>query len=156
MKQTESCCPQFDPTLWDNKKFHWDSKLFLKGNVRTLWFVPVNFGFVMRRMHDTVEKAGARVVEWMCLSHHVSKWRMDVYLAVDKEIPGADHVSLSGEFFSKVYEGNFKETGAWCKDFENAGIKFSNTYMWYTTCPKCAKAYGKNYVVMIGKVLEGG
>ena len=23
---------------------------------------------------------------------------------------------------------------------------------WYTTCPKCAKAYGKNYVVIIAEV----
>jgi hypothetical protein len=25
-------------------------------------------------------------------------------------------------------------------------------YMWYTTCPKCAKKYGKNYVVVVGQV----
>jgi len=24
--------------------------------------------------------------------------------------------------------------------------------MWYTTCPKCAKVYGKNYVVTIAEV----
>jgi len=24
--------------------------------------------------------------------------------------------------------------------------------MWYTTCPKCAKKYGKNYVVIIAEV----
>ncbi|MFA6436615.1 MAG: hydrolase [Candidatus Paceibacterota bacterium] len=25
-------------------------------------------------------------------------------------------------------------------------------YMWYTTCPKCAKVYGKNHVVIVGEV----
>ncbi len=25
-------------------------------------------------------------------------------------------------------------------------------YMWYTTCPKCAKKYGKNHVVILGAV----
>ncbi|HZH72463.1 MAG TPA: hydrolase [Mariniphaga sp.] len=24
--------------------------------------------------------------------------------------------------------------------------------MWYTTCPKCAKKYGRNFVVIVGKV----
>jgi hypothetical protein len=24
--------------------------------------------------------------------------------------------------------------------------------MWYTTCPKCAQKYGKNYVVIIAQV----
>ena len=42
------------------------------------------------------------------------------------------------------------------KDFENY-VKEKNMivekmYMWYTTCPKCAKKYGKNYVVIVGKV----
>ncbi|WP_369688185.1 hydrolase [Anaerophaga thermohalophila] len=23
--------------------------------------------------------------------------------------------------------------------------------MWYTTCPKCAKKYGKNYVAIVGQ-----
>jgi hypothetical protein len=25
-------------------------------------------------------------------------------------------------------------------------------YFFYTTCPKCAQAYGKNYVVLLAKV----
>ena len=80
---------------------------------------------------------------------------MDLYLAVDREIPGAENVTLSGEFLSKVYEGPFKDTGKWCKEFEafaasrKAGIK--KMYMWYTTCPKCAKKYGKNYVVIVAQ-----
>lgn len=159
MKST-SCCPRFDPDLWDKKTFHWDSKLFLKDNVRTVWFVPLNFGSVMRHMNNLADKAGARILDGMCLSEHVSKWNMNVYCAVDKKIPNAEHITLSGRFFSKVYEGSFKETGEWCKDFErvakNVGMTFSQTYMWYTTCPKCAKVYGKNYVVFIGHLGEGG
>jgi hypothetical protein len=25
-------------------------------------------------------------------------------------------------------------------------------YFFYTTCPKCAKAYGKNYVVLLAQI----
>jgi hypothetical protein len=81
---------------------------------------------------------------------------MDLYLAVDKEIEGANNVTLSGRFFSKVYEGNFKETGKWCEDFKsltkNKGYAIKKWYMWYTTCPKCAQKYGKNYVVIIAQI----
>jgi hypothetical protein len=28
---------------------------------------------------------------------------------------------------------------------------FLRMYQWYTTCPKCAKKYGKNYVVIIAQ-----
>jgi hypothetical protein len=86
----------------------------------------------------------------------MSKWNMNVYLAVDKEIPGAENMTLSGTFLSKVYEGPFQDTGKWCKDFEqfasNKAMKISKWYMWYTTCPKCAKKYGKNYVVIVAQV----
>jgi len=80
----------------------------------------------------------------------------DICLSVDKGIPGLENVTLSGKFFSKVYEGDFKETGNWYKDFESLvnskGMSIKKWFMRYTTCPKCAKKYGRNYVVVIGRV----
>ncbi len=32
------------------------------------------------------------------------------------------------------------------------GRQVKKTYFFYTTCPKCAKAYGKNYVVAVSEV----
>ncbi len=116
----------------------------------------MNFGSAMKRLDKQLRAAGATMVDYLCLSDHTSKWNMDLYLAVDKEIPGAKNTTLSGKFFSKVYEGPFKDTGKWCKDYEalakSKGLNLKKYYMWYTTCPKCAKKYGKNYVVIQGEV----
>jgi hypothetical protein len=116
----------------------------------------MNFGTVIKRMMGKIENAGAAIPDSMGLSDHTSKWNMDIYVAVDREIPGAENTTISGEFFSKVYEGPFKDTGKWCKDFEDSvkgqNLNVEKWYMWYTTCPKCAKQYGKNYVVIIGKI----
>lgn len=154
--QNEECCPKFDPAPWDGKVLEWGNKKFIKGKVFTLFFMPVNFGSVIVKLMAKVKDAGAGTPENLCLSDHTSKWNMDLYLAVDKEIPEAENVVLSGRFFSKVYEGDFKETGEWCRDFENIakerGMKIEKWYMWYTTCPKCAKKYGKNYTVIVGKI----
>ena len=117
--QNEECCPKFDPAPWDGKVLEWENKKFIKGKVFTLFFMPVNFGSVIVKLMAKVKDAGAGTPENLCLSDHTSKWNMDLYLAVDKEIPGAENVALSGRFFSKVYEGDFKETGKWCRDFEN-------------------------------------
>lgn len=150
------CCPKFDPISWEGKIFDWDEKKFIKDKVFTLFFMPVNFGSVIRKMVEKVDKTGAGTPDWLCLSDHTSKWNMDLYLAVDKEILNAENVTLSGKFLSKVYEGPFKDTGKWCKDFESYtkknGFEVKKWYMWYTTCPKCAKKYGKNYVVVIGQL----
>jgi hypothetical protein len=154
--QQPDCCPQFDPAPWDGKEFEWKDKLFLKDKVFTIMYMPLNFGAVMTRMQAKVEKANAQSPSWLCLSDHVSMWRMDAYLEVDREIPGAETVAMSGKFVSKVYEGDFSKTGEWMKDFDTyvkgKGLTAKKTYMWYTTCPKCAKKYGKNYVVVVGKV----
>lgn len=154
--QEDVCCPPFDPTSWDEKLIMWDKKLFIKDSVKTFFYMPVNFGRVMKRLNNLVVKHGAEMPDWLCLSDHTSKWNMDIYLAVDKELAGAQNIILSGSFYCKVYEGPFKDTGKWGVDYNKTmaekGINIKKCYMWYTTCPKCAKKYGKNYTVFIGEV----
>ncbi len=154
--QNQTCCPKFEPAPWDGKTFQWDDKKFIKDKVFTIFYMPITFGKVMKRLNAKVRKAGATIPDWLCLSDHTSRWNMDIYLAVDKEIEGAENVRLSGKFLSTVYEGPSQHTGKWCKDFEkfaeSKNLKIKNWYMWYTTCPKCAKKYGKNYVAVIGQV----
>lgn len=150
------CCPKFDPTPWDGKIIKWDNKKFIKDKVFSLFYMPINFGAVITKLNKKVEKSGATTPSWLCLSDHTSKWNMDIYLAVDKEVEGAENVTLNGKFISKVYEGPFKDTKKWCDDFskriKDKGFNMKKMYMWYTTCPKCAKKYGKNYVVIIAQV----
>jgi hypothetical protein len=150
------CCPEFDPNPWDDQTFEWENKLFIKDKVFTFFYMPMYYGKVMKRFDEKVTKAGAIVPDNLCLSDHTSKWNMDIYLAVDKEIPDAENTSLSGKYFSKVYEGSFQDTEKWMKDFESIaesdGYTIKKKYLWYTTCPKCAKKYGKNYVVVVGQV----
>ena len=151
----EECCPKFDPKPWDGKIFEWRDKKFIKEKVFTIFHIPINFGGVMKKVMKKIDSANAECVDWMGLSDHTSNWNMDVYIAVDKEIPDAENVTLSGKFLSKVYEGPFKDTGKWCKDFEayakDRNLSIKKWYMWYTTCPKCQKKYGKNYVVIIAE-----
>jgi hypothetical protein len=152
----QECCPKFEPNLWDDKTFEWENKKFIKDKVFTLFYMPINFGNAMRRLNKKVTSAHAEVPDWLCLSDHTSLWNMDLYLAVDKEIPEAANTTLSGKYYSKVYEGPFQDTGKWSKDFANhmksKGVAMKKMFMWYTTCPKCAKKYGKNYVAIIAQL----
>ena len=154
--ESQACCPKFDPGPWDDKIFTWDRKKFVKDKVRTFFFIPLNFGAVMRRITRKAGRSGAKFPDWLSLSDHRTKWTMDVYVAVDKDVEGAVNTTLSGQFLSKVYEGDFKETKTWCRDFAAyaaaKGLSIKKWYMWYTTCPKCAKKYGKNYVAIVAEV----
>jgi len=150
------CCPPFDPAPWHDTIVDWDNKRFIKEKVATFLFMPLNFGQKMRKLDRIVTDAGGSFPGSMGLSDHTSGWNMDVYLAVDKAIPGVNNVTMTGKFFTRVYEGPYSETGKWCKDYEEAAksrdMTIKKWYMWYTTCPKCAKKYGKNYTVIVGQV----
>lgn len=152
------CCPPFSPAAWDDRMIEWDKKKFIKDKVFTFFYMPVNFGKVMRRLDKKLRDSGAEMQDYLALSDHTSKWNMDIYLAVDREIAGAENATLSGRYYSKVYEGPFGDTAKWCNDFEgilkSKGMGVKKWFMWYTTCPKCAKKYGKNYVAIISEVVN--
>lgn len=154
--EEKECCPKFEPSPWDDKVIDWNDKTFIKGKVKTFFYMPFGFGKVMTKLQNMVDKAGALIPDYLCLSNHTSKWSMDVLLAVSKPIEGADNIILSGKYYSRVYEGPFQDTGKWTVDFDKVakekGYQIKQMYMWYTTCPKCAKKYGKNYVVILAEI----
>lgn len=156
-QQESECCPRFEPGPWMGTMHEWHDKKFIREKVRSFFYMPLNFGGVMRRVMPKIAAAGAQSPDNLGLSEHTSRWNMDIYLAVDREIPNARNVTLSGRYVSQVYEGPFKDTGKWMQDFQKftseKDLKTGRIFMWYTTCPKCAKKYGKNYVVVLGEVV---
>jgi hypothetical protein len=65
-------------------------------------------------------------------------------------------VAMTGDFITKVFEGPYKNAPTWEEEMEafvaSKGQQVKKTYFFYTTCPKCAKFYGKNYVVAISEI----
>ena len=64
--------------------------------------------------------------------------------------------TLSGTFLSKVFEGPYRLVPKWMKTMQEhvtaQGKTPAKTYCYYTTCPRCAKKYGLNYVVLLAQV----
>jgi hypothetical protein len=152
----DECCPPFDPEPWDRKEFVWDHKRFVQDRVRSLLHIPLNFGAVMKRNLAAIEAAGARPEAMVVLSDENSLWGADVYIAVAKEVPGATMATLSGTFVSRVFEGPYGKVREWTRQMRayvaDQGKTLGHLYVYYTTCPKCARRFGKNYVVMLARV----
>ena len=150
------CCKRFNPEPWEGKTITFRDKLFLKDHVTSFFHVPLNFGKVMTRSMEKIEQAGAKTVENVVLTDENSLWGADVYIAVDKEVPKSEMATLSGNFLSKVFEGPYKNVRNWVNEMQayvkSEGKQMRKLYFYYTTCPKCAKAYGKNYVVLLAKM----
>ena len=150
------CCPRFNPEPWQEKEIIFKDKLFLKDSVRSFMHIPLNFGGVMKKNMAKIEAAGAIMAEPLVLSDEKSMWKSDIYIAVNKEVPDAEVVRLSGIFLTKVFEGSYSNTPKWVKamqEFVNSrGKEMNNLYFFYTTCPKCARIYGENYTVLLAEV----
>jgi hypothetical protein len=156
-EQSETgCCPRFDPVPWDAKEISLKDKLFLKDHVRSILHIPLNFDKVMMKDMELIKEAGALSPEPLLLSDENSLWGSDVYIAVSKEIPGAQMEKISGTFLTKVFEGPYKNAGKWAKEMKeyvsSKGKDLKKMYFFYTTCPKCAEFYGKNYTVVLAQV----
>jgi len=150
------CCPKFNPEPWQEKEITFKDKLFLKDSVRSIFHIPINFGSVMVRSMDKINKANALPPEVLTLSDEKSMWKSDLYIAVTKEVPEADMVKISGTYLTKAFEGSYSSTSKWIREMRNfvkaKGKEVKKLLFYYTTCPKCAKVYGENYTVILAEV----
>jgi len=156
----EPCCPVFDPEPWDRKTWEWQDKLFLKDSFREFMHIPnpKTINKVITRMWNLAQEAQAApdMKDFLLLAHDSSPWRGEYYLSLTHEIPGANLARLSGTHYSRVFDGPYNAVPKWIKEMKTEaagkGMIFIDYYFYYTTCPKCAKIYGHNYVVAFGKL----
>jgi len=150
------CCARLDPALWDGKSVTWHDKPFLRDHIREFLHIPLNYGSVITRDNAAIEEAEAYPEDPLWLTEEVSPWGSDIYLAVDRDVPGASVERISGTFLTKAFEGPYRDAGKWSRAMEeyagSQGHEVEKMYFYYATCPRCAKEFGENRVVLFAKV----
>lgn len=162
--KSTGCCEPFDPLPWENpstgsgpgREIVWDRKRFVKDRVTSFLHMPLNMGGKVVKNMKLIEAAAAKAPHQLMLTDENSLWGADIYIDVAKDVPGAQMAELSGKFLTKVFEGPYNKAGQWAKEMaeyvKGRGQTMQKLYFSYTTCPKCAKAYGKNYVVLFAQI----
>ncbi|MFH0770829.1 MAG: hydrolase [Candidatus Peregrinibacteria bacterium] len=154
-KPETGCCPRFDPAPWQDKEMTWSNKRFVKEHVRAFLRIPIGFGAVMKRVMEKIGAVQALAVPPLWLSDEKSWWGSDLYVAVTKDVPGAEMATFSGTMYTRVFEGPYYNAPLWARELTKflraKGKEPKKILYFYTTCPKCAKVYGKNYVVVIAQ-----
>lgn len=152
------CCPEFDPSVWDEKEHFWNEKPFLKDSVFQIMHIPMNTSSVIKRMFDKVQKENAAPdnKDFLILFYDPSSWKSEVYMTVTKEIPNGENVKITGNFISKVFDGAYNEVPLWIKQMDEflskRNQKAIKYYFHYAYCPKCSKKYGHNYCIAFAQV----
>jgi len=151
------CCPPFDPAPWQHKEVTWHDKPFVRDHVTCLFHVPLNMGRKVVQDMARIHAAHAETQQQpLMLSDDKSPWGADIFIEVQRAVPGATMDQISGTFLTKVFEGPFRQAREWARQMRDyvigQGHHLEKLYFGYTTCPKCAKVYGRNYVVLFAKV----
>lgn len=152
------CCPKPNVRDWDKAEVKWKDKMFVRDTCWQVFHIPVTLGQMMKRITEKIERAKAMppTKEFIMLSFDPSPWKGEHYLAVTKKVPEAENVKISGRFLTRVFEGEFKNAPKWVEEMDryvkSKKEEMKKMYFFYTTCPKCAKYYGKNYVVGLAQV----
>ena len=105
---------------------------------------------------EKIAKAGALTREQLVLSDEISPWKSNVFVAIDKEVSDASMERISGTFLAKTFEGSYNNMSNYVgqmKGFlKSKGKEAKKLLFSYPYCPKCAKAYGKNYIVILAQI----
>jgi hypothetical protein len=154
--RSTGCCEPFDPAPWQDKEIMWHDKMFVKDHVTSFFHMPLNMGKKIVKNMALIEKAGAKAPYQLMLTDEKSLWGADIYINVAKQVLGAQMNTISGTFLTKVFEGPYQNAGKWAQETRTyvagRGKTLKKLFFSYTSCPKCAKAYGKNYVVLFAQI----
>lgn len=159
--QDQECCPEFHPEKWDRKTFKWDNRKFVKDSLPTLFHIPFppTIGKKITRMWKSIESSGSAEpdkTDTLVLFHDPSAFRSDILISVEKEVPGENNVTLSGNLVSRTFDGGYNAIPGFIKVMDQylaeTGKKAKDYYVHYAYCPKCAKRFGHNYMILFAEV----
>mgnify|MGYP000223726716 CR=1 FL=1 len=154
---TTGCCAKFNPEGWDGQRLHFENKPFIRATTKSALHIPLNMGAVFDRVLGHINQVGGfDNSDYIVMSRELSPWKAEHLFATPKPVPDEEKSQLSGDFITKVFEGPFAEAKSWHDEMHAIVTREGGTpgdvYFFYTTCPKCAKAYGENYVVGVARL----
>ncbi|HQF36287.1 MAG TPA: hypothetical protein PLL26_01430 [Candidatus Dojkabacteria bacterium] len=110
-------------------------------------------------MWTAVEQTGAgasKKEDTLILFRDPTPFKGEIYISVEKDILSENNVVITGDFVSRVFDGGYNAIPKFIKEMEQylseMGKKAQDYYIHYAYCPKCAKKYGHNYIILFAKI----
>lgn len=159
--ENKECCPKFNPEKWDGKTYTWDNKPFIKETIPTFFHVPLPSMIgkkvtKMCKMMEDAKRAEVNSEDVLLLFHDPSAFKSEIFLSVTGSVENANNVNLSGTFVAKVFSGPYNAIPKFVKQIDEylaaQGKKAKDYYVHYAYCPKCAKKYGDNYMILFAQI----
>jgi hypothetical protein len=160
-KVNKECCPKFNPAKWHEKSFVWKEKKFIKASVLTFFHIPFSpmLGKKitnMTKIAEDAQKLSASKDDILLLFSDPHPFKSELYLSVTGNVPNIVNCTISGKYLSKVFDGKYKQLPSFIKEMDtylnSQNKKAKKYYVHYAYCPKCAKDFGHNYMVLFAEL----
>lgn len=155
------CCPEFNVEKWDHKTVVWENKKFIREKIPTFFHIPFYpmIGKKMMKLHTAALKSEATIpdkLDALVLFRDPTPFRSELYYAVTDEVEGIENLTLSGIYAARVFDGPYNSVPRHVKEMEKElhekGKKAKDYYIHYAYCPKCAKKFGHNYMILFAQL----
>lgn len=158
----EHCCPRFDPAPWQERLHTWNEKRFIKETIPEFLHMPLpgTFQRAVSSLWRKAQEADAapQAAEALFLAHDPSPWISEIYLSVIKEVPGSCNIRFTGSYYSRVFDGPYNAVPRYLREMEASlakkGWRAKRHLFHFTTCPRCARSYGHNYILALAELAE--
>ena len=154
------CCPVFDPAKWNEQMYNWENKMFIRGTM--LQFLHFPFPGMIRRImkklwkQATEAEAEPEQSEFLMLTYDLSPWKCEFYMSVKQAVPGADNVQLSGNYFTKVFDGPYSLVPQYINEMDillaQKNMLAKKYYFHEAACPLCDRRYEVNNIVLFAEI----
>jgi hypothetical protein len=107
---TTGCCPKFNSDGWHGRDLHFRDKRMVRAVTMSAFHLPLNMGRVFARVPRHIERSDAfDPDDHVVLSRDISPWTGETLLSVRTPVEKKKMTTLSGDFFTKVFEGRYRE-----------------------------------------------
>lgn len=148
-------CPTLAPALWEGTRHAWKDRPFWVEPYRAIAHIPLGIGKKLERLLPDLKARGLLAEPVQVLFRNDRFFGGELWIALSREEPGAAAGKISGEFFSKYFEGHYRDAGVWYRKTaeacQAAGSEPREILAWYATCPKCAAKRGAVQAVLFAK-----
>jgi hypothetical protein len=154
-------CTSVQSIKCGGKNFVWKNKPFITDSMRTFFHIPSlsSINKKMTSLYNSAKnskKISKKTDEVLILFRDPSAFRSEIYFSVTGKVKEAKNVNLSGTFVAKVFDGPYKAVPKFIKEMNEylakKGKKAKDYYIHYAYCPKCAKKYGNNFMIIFAKI----
>ena len=160
LNKEANCCKVFDPAQWNDKMHTWENKMFIRGTMPQILHFP--FPGMIRRIMNKLwklaaeAKAETKQEDFLMLTYDLSPWKCEFYMSVTRSVPGADNVSLSGTYFTKVFDGPYSRVPQYINEMDifltQNDMLAKKYYFHEAACPFCDRRYLVNNIVVFAEI----